>query len=288
MLPVVIFILLLSFIGIYINVYKTSTLNDPELLRLPKMFRTNKPEKREDLDTNEISADEVATRLVEEKLGNDNIYDAVGNMVAGNKDFKNTGMIGGGDKLIDTNLEKLSSIGNKRPYAWHGASSQREWPDNKTVNAGLPYNVYHPLDTNAMKGITSTDNKNNNVKMTGPQVKAAAGEQTVGFFLGKDKTYGELERSQSNKDINQAVAIIRNARANENKQLVSIDDLDRPKLQERYGKKNNNSISRYTDVKVKPNINTSLTDKDADNVISQKINIDPLGELISQTSKSLN
>jgi hypothetical protein len=288
MLPVVIFILLLSFIGIYINVYKTSTLNDPELLRLPKMFRTNKPEKREDLDTNEISADEVATRLVEEKLGNDNIYDAVGNMVAGNKDFKNTGMIGGADKLIDTNLEKLSSIGNKRPYAWHGASSQREWPDNKTVNAGLPYNVYHPLDTNAMKGITSTDNKNNNVKMTGPQVKAAAGEQTVGFFLGKDKTYGELERSQSNKDINQAVAIIRNARANENKQLVSIDDLDRPKLQERYGKKNNNSISRYTDVKVKPNINTSLTDKDADNVISQKINIDPLGELISQTSKSLN
>jgi len=288
MLPVVIFILLLSFIGIYINVYKTSTLNDPELLRLPKMFRTNKPEKREDLDTNEISADEVATRLVEEKLGNNNIYDAVGNMVAGNKDFKNTGMIGGADKLIDTNLEKLSSIGNKRPYAWHGASSQREWPDNKTVNAGLPYNVYHPLDTNAMKGITSTDNKNNNVKMTGPQVKAAAGEQTVGFFLGKDKTYGELERSQSNKDINQAVAIIRNARANEDKQLVSIDDLDRPKLQERYGKKNNNSISRYTDVKVKPNINTSLTDKDADNVISQKINIDPLGELISQTSKSLN
>ena len=288
MLPVVIFILLLSFIGIYINVYKTSTLNDPELLRLPKMFRTNKPEKREDLDTNEISADEVATRLVEEKLGNDNIYDAVGNMVAGNKDFKNTGMIGGGDKLIDTNLEKLSSIGNKRPYAWHGASSQREWPDNKTVNAGLPYNVYHPLDTNAMKGITSTDNKNNNVKMTGPQVKAAAGEQTVGFFLGKDKTYGELERSQSNKDINQAIAIARNARANEDKQLVSIDDLDRPKLQERYGKKNNNSISRYTDVKVKPNINTSLTDKDADNVISQKINIDPLGELISQTSKSLN
>jgi hypothetical protein len=288
MLPVVIFILLLSFIGIYINVYKTSTLNDPELLRLPKMFRTNKPEKREDLDTNEISADEVATRLVEEKLGNDNIYDAVGNMVAGKKDFKNTGMIGGGDKLIDTNLEKLSSIGNKRPYAWHGASSQREWPDNKTVNAGLPYNVYHPLDTNAMKGITSTDNKNNNVKMTGPQVKAAAGEQTVGFFLGKDKTYGELERSQSNKDINQAVAIIRNARANEDKQLVSIDDLDRPTLQDRYGKKNNNSISRYTDVKVKPNINTSLTDKDADNVISQKINIDPLGELISQTSKSLN
>ena len=288
MLPVVIFILLLSFIGIYINVYKTSTLNDPELLRLPKMFRTNKPEKREDLDTNEISADEVATRLVEEKLGNDNIYDAVGNMVAGNKDFKNTGMIGGADKLIDTNLEKLSSIGNKRPYAWHGASSQREWPDNKTVNAGLPYNVYHPLDTNAMKGITSIDNKNNNVKMTGPQVKAAAGEQTVGFFLGKDKTYGEFERSQSNMDINQAVAIIRNARANEDKQLVSIDDLDRPKLQERYGKKNNNSISRYTDVKVKPNINTSLTDKDADNVISQKINIDPLGELISQTSKSLN
>tara|TARA_B110000093_G_C12908861_1_gene383805 strand:+ start:265 stop:1131 length:867 start_codon:yes stop_codon:yes gene_type:complete len=288
MLPVVIFILLLSFIGIYINVYKTSTLNDPELLRLPKMFRTNKPEKREDLDTNEISADEVATRLVEEKLGNDNIYDAVGNMVAGNKDFKNSGMIGGSDKLIDTNLEKLSSIGNKRPYAWHGASSQREWPDNKTVNAGLPYNVYHPLDTNAMKGIKSTDNKDNNVKMTGPPVKVGAGEQTVGFFLGKDKTYGELERSQSNKDINQAVAIIRNARANEDKQLVSIDDLDRPKLQERYGKKNNNSISRYTDVKVKPNINTSLTDKDADNVISQKINIDPLGELISQTSKSLN
>tara|TARA_B110000444_G_C18852056_1_gene606699 strand:- start:18964 stop:19830 length:867 start_codon:yes stop_codon:yes gene_type:complete len=288
MLPVVICILLLAFIGIYINVYKTSTLNDPELLRLPKMFRTNKPEKREDLNTNEISADEVATRLVEEKLGNNNIYDAVGNIVARNKDFKNTGMIGGGDKLIDTNLEKLSSIGNKRPYAWHGASSQREWPDNKTVNAGLPYNVYHPLDTNAMKGITSTDNKNNNVKMTGPPLKAAAGEQTVGFFLGKDKTYGELERSQSNKDINQAVAIIRNARANEDKQLVSIDDLDRPKLQERYGKKNNNSISRYTDVRVKPNINTSLTDKDADNVISQKINIDPLGELISQTSKSLN
>ena len=155
MLPVVIFILLLSFIGIYINVYKTPNLSDPEMRMLPKMFQTNKRQLRENLDSNEISADEVASRLVDEKTGNNNIYDAVGNMVKGKKEFKNEGMVAGRDKLIDTNLEKLSSIGNKRPYAWHGASSQREWPDNKTVNAGLPYNVYHPLDVNSLKGITS-------------------------------------------------------------------------------------------------------------------------------------
>tara|TARA_B100000787_G_scaffold63187_1_gene46385 strand:+ start:6317 stop:7183 length:867 start_codon:yes stop_codon:yes gene_type:complete len=288
MLPVVIFILLLSFIGIYINVYKTPNLSDPEMRMLPKMFQTNKRQLRENLDSNEISADEVASRLVDEKTGNNNIYDAVGNMVKGKKEFKNEGMVAGRDKLIDTNLEKLSSIGNKRPYAWHGASSQREWPDNKTVNAGLPYNVYHPLDVNSLKGITSTDVKNNDYKMVGPQVKSAAGEQTVGFFLGKDKTYGELERSQSNKDINQAIAIIRNATSNENKQLVSIDDTDRGKINERYGKKNNNSISRYTDLKIKPDINTSLTDKDLDNISSKHINIDPNGELISQTSKFLD
>lgn len=287
MLPVVIFILLLSFIGIYINVYKTPNLSDPELLMLPKMFQSNKRQIREDLDSTEISADEIAARLVEEKTGNNNIYDAVGNMVKGKKDFKNTGMVEGRDNLIDTNLEKLSSIGNKRPYAWHGASSQREWPDNKTVNAGLSYNVYHPLDVNSLKGITSTDVKSNNLKMVGPQVKSSAGEQTVGVFLENDKTYGQLERSQSNKDINQAIAIIRNATSNENKQLVYIDDTDREKIYERYGKKSNNSISRYTDLKIKPDINTSLTDKDLDNIASKSINIDPSGELIRQTSKFL-
>lgn len=287
MLPVVIFILLLSFIGIYINVYKTPNLSDPELLMLPKMFQSNKRQIREDLDSNEISADEIAARLVEEKTGNNNIYDAVGNMVKGKKEFKNTGMVEGRDNLIDTNLEKLSSIGNKRPYAWHGASSQREWPDNKTVNAGLSYNVYHPLDVNSLKGITSTDVKSNNLKMVGPQVKSSAGEQTVGVFLENDKTYGQLERSQSNKDINQAIAIIRNATSNENKQLVYIDDTDREKIYERYGKKHNNSISRYTDLKIKPDINTSLTDKDLDNIASKGINIDPSGELIRQTSKFL-
>ena len=46
--PVVIFIVFLSFIGIYINVFKTPNLKDPELLKLPKMFRTNLSEKKEE------------------------------------------------------------------------------------------------------------------------------------------------------------------------------------------------------------------------------------------------
>ena len=283
LLPVVIFIVLLSFIGIYINVYKSPNLKDPELLMLPKMFRTKLGEK-EELDLNDMSADELAARIVEEKEGNNHIYDSVGNIVGVKKGYVNDGMKKGFSPL-DTDSQNLSSVGSKRPYAWHGASSQREW--GQAANAGLPYNVYHKYDLGSLEGVKSSD-KNIHIKMTGPVEYKSEGQQNVGFFLGKDKTYDDLETNQSSKYINQAVAIIRNATANEGKQLVTIDTVDRSKTGERYGKKNNNSISSYTTIKVKPNINTSLSDKDISNIPNKDVNIDPTNDLISQVKEFIN
>ena len=281
LLPVVIFIVLLSFIGIYINVYKSPNLTDPELLMLPKMFRTKLGEK-EELDVSELSADELAARLVEEKEGKNHVYDSIGNLVGVKKDYVNDGMKGG---IVpkDTDYQNLSSVGSKRPYAWHGASSQREWGGL----GGLPYNVYHKYELDSLEGVKSSD-KNKHVKMAGPVEYKSEGQQNVGFFLGKDKTYDELESNQSSKYINQAVAIIRNAAANEKKQLVTVDTVDRSKTGERYGKKNNNSISSYTNIKVKPNINTSLTDKDISNINDKDININTNDQLISQVREFVN
>ena len=124
--------------------------------------------------------------------------------------------------------------------------------------------------------------------MAGPKVRKSAGEQTVGLFVGKDKTYGELEDKQSNKEINQATAIIRNAIANEGKQLVSVDSVDRTKTGERYGIKNNNAISTYTDVKIKPKTTVTMNNKDLSNVKSKNLKIDPMGDLIKQTSDFIN
>ena len=148
---VVIFIVSLSFIGIYINVFKSPNLADPELLKLPKMFRSNLIEK-EELDLNEMSADELAARIIQEKEGNNTNYNSIGDVISREREYINDGMKGG---VITSDIDSsnLSSVGTKRPYAWHGASSQREWPDNKTVNAGLPYNVFHPLDENSLKNI---------------------------------------------------------------------------------------------------------------------------------------
>lgn len=283
---VVIFIVFLSFIGIYINVYKSPNLTDPELLKLPKMFRTNLTEK-EDLDINEISANELAARIVQEKNGKKTHYNAIGDIVSNEKGYKNNGLTSG---IITTDFDSqnVSSVGTKRPYEWHGASSQREWPDNKTVNAGLPYNVYHPLTGEELKNISAFDKQNNVTKMAGPKIKKASGEQTIGVFIGKDKTYDELENKQSNKEINQVVSIIRNATANAKKQLVSIDTVDRTKTGERYGMKKNNAIYSYTDIKIKPNINVSMKDKDVSNLISKDIKIDPMGDLIKKTSEFIN
>mgnify|MGYP001430596370 CR=1 FL=1 len=283
---VVIFIVFLSFIGIYINVYKSPNLTDPELLRLPKMFRTNLTEK-EDLDINEMSADELAARIVQEKNGKKTQYNAIGNIVSNEKGYKNNGLTSG---IITTDFDSqnVSSVGTKRPYEWHGASSQREWPDNKTVNAGLPYNLYHPLKGEELKNITAGDKQNNVTKMAGPKIKKASGEQTVGVFIGKDKTYDELENKQSNKEINQVVSMIRNATANAKKQFVPIDTVDRTKTGERYGMKKNNAIYSYTNIKIKPNINVSMNDKDASNLISKDIKIDPMEDLIKKTSEFIN
>lgn len=280
---VVMFIVLLSFIGIYINIYKSPILTDPELFKLPKMFRTNLTEK-ESLDFNEMSADDIASRIIKEKDGNNTLYSSIGHVISEKEGYINDGMQPG---VVTTDIDSsnLSSVGNKRPHAWHGASSQREWPDNKTVNAGLSYNVYHSLDKESLKNITSSDRENNISKMAGPKIKNSAGEQTVGVFMGKDKTYDELENKQSAKEINQALAILRNATANESKQIVSIDTVDRIKNGERYGTRNNNSIPRYTSVKVKPNINISMTDKDVSNIVSRDIKIDPISDLINQTSE---
>jgi len=283
---VVIFIVSLSFIGIYINVYKSPILKDPELLKLPKMFRTNLVEK-EALDINEMSADQIAAQIIQEKDDNSTKYNAIGNVITEEKNYVNDGLKEG---IITTDIDSsnLSSVGTKRPYAWFGASSQREWPDNKTVNAGLPYNVYHSYDENSLKSISASDRQININKMAGPPMKKSEGEQTVGLFIGKDKTYGELEDKQSNKEINQATAIIRNAIANEGKQLVSIDTIDRTKTGERYGTKNNNAIARYTNVKVRPNVNVSMTEKDYANIVSKDIKIDPVGDLIKQNSEFIS
>jgi len=61
--------------------------------------------------------------------------------------------------------------------------------------------------------------------------------------------------------------------------------IDRIKTGERYGTRNNNSIPSYTNVKVKPNVNISMTEKDVANIVSKDINIDPYSELIKQTSE---
>tara|TARA_B100000767_G_scaffold70444_1_gene67073 strand:+ start:737 stop:1603 length:867 start_codon:yes stop_codon:yes gene_type:complete len=280
---VVIFIVLLSFVGIYINIYKRPILKDPELFKLPAMFRTNLREK-ESLDLNDMSVDDLASRIIKEKEGNNTLYSSIGNVISEKNGYINEGMQPG---VVTTDIDSsnLSSVGNKRPYAWHGASSQREWPDNKTVNAGLSYNVYHQLDKESLKNITSSDRGENVTKMAGPKIKNSAGEQTIGVFMGKDKTYDELENKQSEKEINQALAILRNAVANEGKQLFSIDTVDRIKTGERYGTRNNNSIPRYTNIKVKPNVNTSMTEKDVANIVSKDIKIDPVGDLIKQTSE---
>ena len=282
----VIFIVSLSFIGIYINVYKSPNLKDPELLKLPTMFRSNLVEK-ESLDLNEMSADQIAAQIIQEKDNNSTKYNTIGNIITEEKDYVNDGLKEG---IITTDIDSsnLSSVGTKRPYAWYGASSQREWPDNKTVNAGLPYNVYHSYDENSLKNISASDRQINITKMTGPPIKKSEGEQTLGVFLGKDKTYGELEDKQSDKEINQAMAILRNAIANEGKQLVSIDTIDRTKTGERYGTKNNNAIARYTDIKVKPNINVSMKEKDYANIISKDIKIDPISDLINQNSEFIS
>ena len=283
---VVIFIVSLSFIGIYINVYKSPILKDPELLKLPKMFRSNLVEK-ESLDVNEMSADQIAAQIIQEKDDNSTKYNAIGNVIKEEKNYVNDGLKEG---IITTDIDSsnLSSVGTKRPYAWFGASSQREWPDNKTVNAGLPYNLYQSYDENSLKGISASDRQINITKMTGPYMKKSEGEQTVGLFIGKDKTYGELEDKQSDKEINQAMAILRNAIANEGKQLVSIDTIDRTKTGERYGTKNNNAVARYTNIKVKPNINVSMKEKDYANIVSKDIKIDPITDLINQNSEFIN
>ena len=88
---VVIFIVSLSFIGIYINVFKSPVLKDPELFKLPKMFRSNLIEK-ESLDLNEMSADELAARIIQEKDGNNTTYNSIGNVVSEKSDYINDGL----------------------------------------------------------------------------------------------------------------------------------------------------------------------------------------------------
>ena len=84
------------------------------------------------------------------------------------------------------------------------------------------------------------------------------------------------------------MAIIRNATANSNKQLVSVDSVDRTKTSERYGIKNNNTISSYTNVKINPNTTVSMNNKDLSIVKSKNLKIDPMGDLIKQTSEIIN
>ena len=262
MQPLILLIVMLSFIGLYINLTGFNKFSSAELLE------TNSEKKPFDpLDESGASTDY------------DLIYKKPIFNEMGDTNSRTNGLIPG-KELVDVIIAN-GSAPDTRPDKAYGASSQR-LDKHGMPNFGLPYNTYYPYKNNALEPVSASDvsNKNSHDWTREPKVMAQLG-LTI-------NPVDESKTRETTKNFYQASAIIRNALANDNKNLLSIGKIDRDLHKERNEPQKNLTIPDKISVKNKPNVENNKAARDIMNATTPQQPFDQMGHKLSTVEHNYN
>jgi hypothetical protein len=262
MQPLIILIVMLSFIGLYINLTGFNKFSSAELLE-------------ENLEKTQV--DPLDESIVSEDYDK-NYKKPIFNEM-GDTDSRKNGLIPG-KELFDVMIEK-GSAPHTRPNRSYGASAQRI--DKKGMpNGGLPYNTYYPYNDKALEPVTANDISNNNSHEWVREPKAMA---QLGLTINSTD---ESKTREATKNFYQASAIIRNALANDNKNLIPIDEIDRGLHAERNEPQKNVTIPDKMSVKNKPSVENNKAARDIMNAATPPQSFDQMGHKLSTVEHNYN
>lgn len=252
---------MLSFIGLYINLTGFNKFSNAELLE-----KNSEKKPFDPLDESDVSTDY-------DKNYKKPIFNEMGDT-----NSRTNGLIPGRE-LIDV-ITKGSGPAT-RPDKAYGASAQR-LDKHGMPNFGLPYNTYYPYNHNALEPVSASDISNNNSHDWVREPKAMA---QLGLTINP---IDESNTREATKNFYQASAIIRNALANDNKNLLTLKKIDEEVFKERNEPQKNLIIPDKISVKNNPNVENTKSMRDIIDTTTPLESFDQMGHKLSSVEHNYN
>jgi hypothetical protein len=266
MQSLVIVIILLSLIGVYINLGAVSELTAPEFNKslenksLENKSLENKSLENKSLeDDKDMPVDDISRRVNEQTLPIPK-YDAIGNNLIDN----NTKGLTPGKELINLKVQK-GFAPNTIP---NGAGTR---PSSTVIGpyglseSNLSYKNNFPYEEKYLADISASANSISimNTAVRNPKSTPYIGE----MILPRD----ESRFKEGYGYINRAYAVVRNQIANQNKNLPDIKRQNEKEIINRGSKKIHRLVPDEMDIKVKPDL-TNINNKRDENFSNEKSN----------------
>lgn len=238
MQPLVIVIILLSLIGIYINLGNSSELMKPEL-----------SEKISDVKSEykDLSPDQVADKIMEE-IQKEPDFDSMGN-----SNLTGDGLESG-KQIINLQVDS-GAAPNTRPYKWT-TTTKREIGKYGLVKNDLSYKNNFPYDEKYLADIESKDTLRSRVDTMVRNPKAQAIRSQI--VLPQD----ESQFKENYKFMNRAIAIVRNQVSNQNKNLPDVKKVNSEEISSRSSKNIYRVMPDEIEIKSTPDFNSIHAAKD--------------------------
>ena len=228
---IVIVIVLLSFIGVYINMYSASDLLNPEFSKIPNerlMEEIINPEK-EDAEP--------------EKL-----FDEMGNKIS-----KDTTKLDAGKLILDTNVTNGTEP-YTRPQGWAGNSGPKRDINGLTLN-NLSYQNNYPYNSSEFKDINPAENLKSKIEQPLNNVRKGIG------YIGAEVFPGDANKIRTGKIdyTKRALEIIKSHVPYENKDLPNMQKINSNQILTRNSDKIATILPEYIETKNKPDFNVIHT-----------------------------
>tara|TARA_A100001015_G_scaffold291701_1_gene366184 strand:+ start:1477 stop:2307 length:831 start_codon:yes stop_codon:yes gene_type:complete len=256
MQSLVIVIILLSLIGVYINLGKVSELNVPEF---NKSLKDNSLEDKNIYDNDKGMSVDNITHHVREQIAPQPKYDAIGNNLVDNiKDGLTPG-----EKLINLKVQKGFAPNTIPSGAGTRPSSTVIGPYGLSIS-NLSYKNNFPYEEKYMADVSASANSKSiqNTTARNPKATPYIGE----MVLPKDESKFKEGYSYTNR----AYAVIRNQITNQNKNLLN-NTTNEKEISNRGSKKIHRVTPDEMYIKDKPDL-TSIKNKRDENISNEKSN----------------
>jgi len=257
MQSLVIVIILLSLIGVYINLGTVSELNVPEF---NKSLEDNSLADKNVYHNNKgMSVDDISHHIREQTVS-DAKYDAIGNNLVDNiKDGLTPG-----EELINLKVQK-GFAPNTRPSGAGTRPSSTVIGPYGLSKSNLSYKNNFPYEEKYLADVSASANSKSiqNTTARNPKGTPYIGE----MILPQDESRFKEGYSYTNR----ALAIVRNQTANQNKYLPDTRRLNEQEIHNRGSKKIHRVTPDEMDIKVKPDL-TNINNKRDDNLSNEKSN----------------
>ena len=256
MQSLVIVIILLSLIGVYINLGTVSELNVPEF---NKSLEDNSLEDKNVYHNNKgMSVDDISHHIREQTVS-DAKYDAIGNNLVDN--IKNG--LTPGEELINLKVQK-GFAPNTRPSGAGTRPSSTVIGPYGLSKSNLSYKNNFPYEEKYLADVSASANSKSiqNTAARNPKGTPYIGE----MILPQDESRFKEGYSYTNR----ALAVVRNQTANQNKNLLD-NHTNEKEISNRGSKKIHRVTPDEMDVKVKPDL-TNINNRRDENISNEKSN----------------